>query len=186
MTMSIFIPCYQVCSHTTYLLQKDITTSKKVWLIYLFIFLVLFVKVARGIESFPVYCCCWVTQLCPTLCDPTECSMPGSSILHSLPEFAQTRVHWIRAIQPSHPLSSPSPPAFNLSQFLDDGELIYHKCIRHGLSLLLGRAESEDKMWLKWKDWKSASKPASLEHRFTWSFTPKFWWSFSFTSLTRY
>ena len=46
-----------------------------------------------------------------------DCSMPGLSAHHQLPEFSQTRVHWVSdAIQPSHPLLSPSPPAFNLSQ----------------------------------------------------------------------
>ena len=58
-----------------------------------------------------------VAQLCPTLCDPMDCSMPGFPVHHQLPEFTQTHVHWISdAIQPSHPLSIPSPPAFNLSQ----------------------------------------------------------------------
>ena len=61
--------------------------------------------------------CCSVAQLCLTLCDPMDCSMPGFLILHHLPELAQTHVHWVSdAIQTSHPLSSPSPPAFNLSQ----------------------------------------------------------------------
>ena len=61
--------------------------------------------------------CCWVTQSCPTLCDPMDCSTPGFPVLHHLPEFAQTHVHWVNgAIQPSHPLSSPFPPALNLSQ----------------------------------------------------------------------
>ena len=56
-------------------------------------------------------------QLCPTLCDPMDCSTPGLPVLHQLPELAQTYVHRIGdAIQPSHLLSSPSPPAFNLSQ----------------------------------------------------------------------
>ena len=51
------------------------------------------------------------------LCSPMNCSTPGSSVLHYLSEFAQTQVHWVdNAIQPSHPLSSPFPPAFNLSQ----------------------------------------------------------------------
>ena len=58
-----------------------------------------------------------VTQLCPTLCNPMHCSMPGFPVYHQLPELAQAHVHWVGdAIQPSHPLSSPSPPAFNLSQ----------------------------------------------------------------------
>ena len=58
-----------------------------------------------------------VAQLCPTLCDPRDCSMPGLPVHHQLLELTQTHVHWAGdAIQPSHPLSSPSPPAFNLSQ----------------------------------------------------------------------
>ena len=58
-----------------------------------------------------------VAQSCPTLCDPMNRSMPGLSVHHKLPEFTQTHVHWVSdAIQPSHPLSSPSPPAPNPSQ----------------------------------------------------------------------
>ena len=58
-----------------------------------------------------------VAQLCPTLCDPMNCSMPGLPVHHQLLEFTQTNVHWVGdAIQPSHPLSSPSPPAPNPSQ----------------------------------------------------------------------
>ena len=51
------------------------------------------------------------------LCNHMDCSTPGLPVHHQLPEFIQTHVHWVGdAIQPSHPLSSPSPPAFNLSQ----------------------------------------------------------------------
>ena len=58
-----------------------------------------------------------VVQLCPTLCDPMNCSMPGLPVHHQLPEFTQTHVHWVSdAIQLSHPLLSPSPPALNLSE----------------------------------------------------------------------
>ena len=58
-----------------------------------------------------------VTQLCPTLCDPMNHSTPGLPVHHQLPESTQTHVHQVGdAIQPSHPLSSPSPPALNLSQ----------------------------------------------------------------------
>ena len=58
-----------------------------------------------------------VTQSCLTLCDPMDCSMPGLPVHHQLLEFTQTHVHCVGdAIQPSHPLLSPSPPAFNLSQ----------------------------------------------------------------------
>ena len=58
-----------------------------------------------------------IAQLCPTLCDPMNCSMPGLPVHHQLPEFTQTHVHRVSdAIQPSHLLLSPSPPAPNPSQ----------------------------------------------------------------------
>ena len=58
-----------------------------------------------------------VAQLCPTLCEPMNCSTPGLPVHHQLPKFTQTHIHWIRdAIQPSHPLLSPSLPAPNPSQ----------------------------------------------------------------------
>ena len=58
-----------------------------------------------------------VAQSCPTLCDPMNRSTPGLPVHHHLPEFTQTHVHRVsNAIQPSHPLSSPSPPALNPSQ----------------------------------------------------------------------
>ena len=58
-----------------------------------------------------------VTQSCPTLCDPMNHSTSGLPVHQQLPEFIQTHVHWVGdAIQPSHPLSSPSPPALNLAQ----------------------------------------------------------------------
>ena len=61
-----------------------------------------------------IFCCCSVAQSCQTLCDPMDCSLPGFSVLHHLPELAQT--HWVwDAIQPSCPLSS-SSLAFSLSQ----------------------------------------------------------------------
>jgi len=63
-------------------------------------------------------CCCFsVSQSCPTLCAPMDYSMPGFPVLHHLPEFAQTHVHWVDdTIQLSHPLSAPSLPAFNICQ----------------------------------------------------------------------
>ena len=61
-----------------------------------------------------------VAQLCRTLCDPMDCSTPGLPVPHQLPELTQTHVHWVcDAIQPSHPLSTPSPPALNISQHQD-------------------------------------------------------------------
>ena len=72
-----------------------------------------------------------VAQSCPTLCNSTDCSMPGLPVLHYLPEFTQTHAHWVGdAIQPSHPLWSPSPPTFQsfpasgsfpVSQFFTSG-----------------------------------------------------------------
>ena len=64
-----------------------------------------------------ITCCCSVTKSCLTLCDSMDYSTPRFPILHYLLEFAQTHVHWVSdALKPSHPLSPPSPPAFNLSQ----------------------------------------------------------------------
>ena len=58
-----------------------------------------------------------VTQSCPTICNPMDCSMPGFPVHHQLPELAQTHAHWVGdVIQSYHPLSSHSLPAFNLSQ----------------------------------------------------------------------
>ena len=58
-----------------------------------------------------------VAKSCPTLCDPMDCSMPGLPVHHQLPVMDKTHVHRVGdAIQPSHPLSCPSPPALNLSQ----------------------------------------------------------------------
>ena len=58
-----------------------------------------------------------VAQSCPTFCNPMNCSTPGLPVHHQLPEFTQTHIHRVSdAIKPSHPLSSPSPPALNFSQ----------------------------------------------------------------------
>ena len=59
-------------------------------------------------------CCCSAAKSCLTLCNPMNCSTPGFPVLHHLPEFAQLMS--IESVMPSHPLLSPSPPAFNLSQ----------------------------------------------------------------------
>ena len=65
-----------------------------------------------------------VTHSCPTLFDPMDCSIPGLPVHHQLPEFTQTQVHRVNdTIQPSHPLSSPSPPAFNFSLFSKESVL---------------------------------------------------------------
>ena len=72
------------------------------------------ITVAKHLPPFSVSS---VAQSCLTLCDPMDCSTPGLPVHHQFPELTQTHVHWVGdAMQPSHPLSSPSPPAFNLSQ----------------------------------------------------------------------
>ena len=75
-------------------------------------------KVNLCVDDMILYICgCSVAQSCPTLGDAMDCSTPGLPVHHQLPEFTQTHVHRVGdAIQPSHPLLSPSPPAFNLSQ----------------------------------------------------------------------
>ena len=81
-----------------------------------------------------------VAQSCPTLCDPMDGSTPGLPVHHQLPELTQTHVHCIGdAIQPSHPLSSPSPfpesGSFPVSRFFASGgqDLVGHICHRPGL-----------------------------------------------------
>ena len=71
-----------------------------------------------GIQnSMPSWWCCSVAKLCPTVCNPEDCSTPGFPILHYLLEFLQTHVLWVSdAIQPSHSLSPPSSLALNLLQ----------------------------------------------------------------------
>ena len=77
----------------------------------------LFIWQSTVMNGFVCFCCSSFAQLCLTLCDPTDYSTPGFPVLHYLPELAQTHVCWVSdVIQPSHPLSSPSPPAFDLSQ----------------------------------------------------------------------
>ena len=67
-------------------------------------------------DLFCLQFCSSVTQSCPTICDPMDCSMPGFPVFHHLSELTETHVHRVcDAIQPSHPLLSPSP-ALNLSQ----------------------------------------------------------------------
>ena len=92
-----------------------------------------------------------VAQLCLTLCDPLDCSTPGFPVHHQLPELAQTHVHWVSdAIQPSHSLLSPSPPAFNLSQ---------HQCLfqwvssLHQVAKLLGASASASVLPMNIQDW---------------------------------
>ena len=78
---------------------------------FLFIFLLISGTLPQSVQFSSV------DQSCLTLCKPMDCSTPDFPVHHQLPEFTQIHVHWVSdAIQPFHPLSSPSPPAFNLSQ----------------------------------------------------------------------
>ena len=85
------------------------------------------------------------------LCNPMNCSMPGLPVHHQLPEFTQTHVHWVgNAIQPSHPLSSPSPPTFNLSQHqgLFQGITSFHQVAK-----VLGVSVSASVLAMNIQDW---------------------------------
>ena len=64
-----------------------------------------------------VYCCS-VAQSCPTLCDPVDCRTPGFPVVHHLPLFVQTHIHWVDAIQPSHPFLPPFLPPLTQHQGL--------------------------------------------------------------------
>ena len=101
--------CSQTTEHMNWEFSKGVwaeainvgATGMSLWLI----------KAISSVQFSPV------AQSCPTLCDPMNCSMPGLPVHHKCPEFTQTYVHQVGdAIQPSHPLSSSSPPALNLSQ----------------------------------------------------------------------
>ena len=125
---AIHFPCYFITTTISFSSQPQFTPLKKVSLL-IKNFLILtcmtssyqrwccsspIVKSPLYIYLFSVFSS--VAQLCPTLCDPKNRSMPGLPILRQLPESTQNYVHWVGdAIQPSHPLSSPSH-ALNLSQ----------------------------------------------------------------------
>ena len=81
-------------------------------------YILIYVTTCKNIDNgFLCHTVSSVTQLCPILCDPMNHSTPGLRVHHQLPEFTQTHMHRVGdAIQPSHPLSSPSPPAPNPSQ----------------------------------------------------------------------
>ena len=92
-----------------------------------------------------------VAQSCLTPCDPINCSMPGLPVHHQLPESTQTHVHWVGdAIQPSHPLSSPSPPALNLSQHQG---LFQWVSSSHQVAKVLGVSASTSVLPMNIRDW---------------------------------
>ena len=99
-----------------------------------------------------------VAQSCPTLCNPMNRSTPGLPIHHQLPEFTETHVHWVSdAIQPSHPLSSPSPPAPNpsLHQSFPMSQLFVWGGQSTGVSALASflPKNTQDQSPLEWTSW---------------------------------
>ena len=88
---------------------------------------------------------------CVQLCNPTDCSTPGFPVHHQLLELTQTHVHWVGdAIQPSHPLSSPSPPTFNLSQHQG---LFQWVSSSHQVAKVLGASASASVFPMDIQDW---------------------------------
>ena len=94
-----------------------------------------------------------VAQSCPTLCDPMNLSTPGLPVHHQLPESTQTYVHRVSdAIQPSYPLSSPSPPALNLSQHQG---LFKWVSSSHQVAISIGVSASTSVLPMNTQDWSS-------------------------------
>ena len=92
-----------------------------------------------------------VTQSSPTVCDSMDTSTPGFPVHHQLPEFTQTHVHWVGdAIQPSPPLSFPSPPAYNLSQHQD---LFKWVTSSHQVAMCIGVSASASVLPVNIQDW---------------------------------
>ena len=104
-----------------------------------------------------------VIQSCPTLCDPMNCSTPSLPVHHQLLEFTQTHVHRVGdAIQPSHLLSSPSPPAFNLSQLrVFSNESVLIRWPRKGMDTHISSVQSLNHIQLLATPW-TAAHQASL------------------------
>ena len=97
------------------------------------------------------FSCFSVAQSCLIHFDLMDCSMPGFSVFYHLPELAQTRVHWVSdAIQPSHPLSSLSPPVFKISQHQD---LFQWVCCWHQVAKELGDSASASVLPMNIQDW---------------------------------
>ena len=105
-----------------------------------------------------------VTQSCLILCNPMDCSMAGFPVHHQLPELAQTHVHRVSdAIQTSHPLESPSPPAFNLSQHqgLHQEDTDFNFCWQKHQSHLVGKALEILEIFL-WPFFKKCNGPQEI------------------------
>ena len=107
-----------------------------------------------------------VAQSCPTLCDPIECSTPGFPVHNQLPEPAQTHVHWVSdAIQPSHPLLSPSPQSFPESGSFPMSQLFAWCGQSIGVTASTSVLPMNTQDWspLEWTGWISCSPSDSQE-----------------------
>ena len=113
-----------------------------------------------------------VAQSCPTFCDPMNSSTPGLLVHHQLQEFTQTHVHWVSdGIQQSHPLLSPSPPTFNLSQH----QVFWNESALHirwpniGVSASTSVLSMNIQDWFPvgWTDWTPCSRRDSQESSLT-------------------
>ena len=102
---------------------------------------------AHSSDSAPGSCCCLDAQLCPTLCDPMDCSTPGLPVPHHVPELAQVHVHCIGdAVRPSHPLTPSSPSALNLSQH--QGLFQWIVCSHQMTKILELQAQHQTLQWI--------------------------------------
>ena len=119
-----------------------------------------------------------IAQLCPTFCNPMDCSTPGLPVHHQFPEFIQTHVHWVSdVIQLSHPLLSTSPYAFNLSQH----QGLFHEWVspsHQGAKVLELQLQHQSFQWIfrtdfLIKDWLAWS-PCSARDSQDSSPTPRF------------
>ena len=100
---------------------------------------------------FSPYCCCSVAKSCQNLCDSMDCSILVSSVRRYLPEYSQIHIHWVGdAIQSSHPLLSPSPPAFNLSQHQGHFQWVSSS---HQVGKVIGISASASVLPVNTQDW---------------------------------
>ena len=113
--------CFSMAMLSPLMASKGIFVSVRFFfLTFLFLFFLrvsIFRLFPLKVFNIVLIYCCSAAKWCPRICDPIDCSTPGFFVLEYLLEFAQTYVHWVGdAIQPSHSLLFPSPPAFSLSQ----------------------------------------------------------------------
>ena len=105
-----------------------------------------------------------VAQSCLTLCDPMDCNTPGFPAHHQLLELAQTHVHQVgNAIQPSHPLSSPSPPALNLFIPILHGNIYLIRAFSHSVVSFVTSGTSERQASLSITNFQSLLKLISIK-----------------------